>query len=69
MERTNSTHPYGDHASIGSGYFPRFDQKGEENRKTIEKFFKDRGTELKDAKKRAVPLNFAYTISNGESYI
>ena len=42
--------PHGDHASIGSGYFPRFDQKGEESRKTIEKFFKDRGIDLGYAK-------------------
>jgi len=27
--------PHGDHASIGSGYFPRFCQKGEESRRTI----------------------------------
>jgi flavin-dependent dehydrogenase len=31
-----------------------------ESRKTIEKFFKDRGIELKDAKKRAAPMNIAY---------
>jgi hypothetical protein len=52
--------PHGDHASIGSVYFPRFGQKGEERRRTIEKFFKDRGIDLGYAKKRAAPMNIAY---------
>jgi Dehydrogenases (flavoproteins) len=52
--------PHGDHASIGSAYFPRFGQKGEESRKTIEKFFKDRGIDFRYAKKRAAPMNIAY---------
>jgi flavin-dependent dehydrogenase len=52
--------PHGDHASIGSGYSPRFGQKGEESRKTIEKFFNDKGIDFRYAKKRAAPMNIAY---------
>lgn len=52
--------PHGDHASIGSGYIPRFGQKGINERKKIENFFKERGIDLKYAKKRSAPMNIAY---------